>query len=122
MASQTIFFEAIEARRSYYALSHESPIPDNRIEEIVKHAVLHVPSPFNSQSARCVVLLREAHHKLWDIAAEAAKAMAPPEMFKNLYAPRIAGFREGTGRYGALMLSSFPGFPLSKNAHLAGAM
>ena len=97
MASKSTFLQDVEARRTVYALAHESTIPDSRIEEIVKHAILHVPSAFNTQSARAVVLLRDQHEKLWDIAYQAAKATAPPEMFAKLYEPRIAGFRGGYG-------------------------
>ena len=99
MASSTPFLEAIEARRSIYALANETTIPDSRIEEIVKHAVLHVPSAFNSQTARCVVLLKDQHQKLWDIALEASKASLPPELFEKMVGPRIPGFR---GAYGTV--------------------
>ena len=104
MASKTTFLQDVEARRTFYAIANESTIADSRIEEIVKHAVLHVPSAFNTQSARAVVLLGKQHEKLWDIAYEAAKATAPPEVFKNLFEPRIAGFRKG---YGTVSLFPF---------------
>ena len=52
MASANTFLEAIKKRRTYYALSNKSTVPDSRIEEIVKEIVLHVPSSFNSQSSR----------------------------------------------------------------------
>ena len=97
MASNSTFLQDVKARRTIYAIAHESTITDSRIEEIVKHAVLHVPSAFNSQSARALVLLHEQHEKLWDIAYEAAKATAPPEMFQKIYEPRVAGFRGGYG-------------------------
>ena len=50
------FREALRHRRSYYALAPESPIDDARIEEIVRFAIKHVPSAFNSQSTRAVLL------------------------------------------------------------------
>mgnify|MGYP003101354470 CR=1 FL=1 len=53
------FREALRHRRSYYALAPESPIDDARIEEIVRFAIKHVPSAFNSQSTRAVLLLHE---------------------------------------------------------------
>ena len=96
-SNTTAFLDAMKARRSLYSLSCESPIPDARIEEIVQHAVLHVPSPFNSQSARCVVLLKGEHQKLWDVAGEVVETTVPEELFRSLYAPRIKGFREGYG-------------------------
>lgn len=62
------FLEAVKDRRSLYALSAESPISDEKIEEIVKHAVTWAPSTYNVQSARAVVLFKENHQKFWDIA------------------------------------------------------
>ena len=61
------FNQLVENRRSIYALGKESPISNKEIQNIVEHSVKHVPSPFNSQSARVVVLLGENHDKLWDI-------------------------------------------------------
>ena len=54
------FREALRHRRSYYALAPESPIDDARIEEIVRFAIKHVPSAFNSQSTRAVLLRRRS--------------------------------------------------------------
>jgi len=59
--------QAIQHRRTIYALNKDIPIDDKKIEQIAKHAVLHVPSSFNSQSARLVVLVKEEHDKFWDI-------------------------------------------------------
>ncbi|MGM9988056.1 MAG: nitroreductase family protein [Bacillaceae bacterium] len=67
------FFEAIENRRSLYALSNEQVTSDARIKEIVEHAVKHVPSAFNSQTARVVVLLNNEHAKFWDITTDVLK-------------------------------------------------
>ena len=50
--------DALQHRRSYYELTPESPIDDAQIEEIVRFAVKHIPSAFNSQSARLVLLLQ----------------------------------------------------------------
>lgn len=69
------FLELVKNRRTYYQLSASSPIPDSKITEIVSEALKHSPSSFNSQSTRVVVLLKEEHVKLWDIAKEALKAI-----------------------------------------------
>ncbi|EPS26762.1 hypothetical protein PDE_01701 [Penicillium oxalicum 114-2] len=89
--------EGMQNRRSIYSLTNVSPIPDGRIEQLISETVMHTPSPFNSQTARLVVLLKEQHERLWDIALEAATASVPPEQLENLYKPRIAGFRAGYG-------------------------
>ena len=96
MATSKSLFDAIEARRTFYQISEESSIPDSRIEEIVSFAIKHCPSAFNVQSARCVILLRDEHKKLWDIADEVIKSTLPEEAYKFL-GPRVAGFRRGYG-------------------------
>jgi uncharacterized protein len=96
MSSDT-FFEAVKSRRTYYALSSESPIPDARIHEIVKTAVTHVPSSFNSQSTRVVVLLGAEHKKLWgDIVSPIIKSVAPAEAWPTSE-QKLNGFKAGYG-------------------------
>lgn len=63
MASNTSFIEAIQNRRSIYPLTNKSPIPDSRVQELVTEAIKHVPSSFNSQSTRIVVLFNGEHEK-----------------------------------------------------------
>ncbi len=97
MASTTSLLDGFRSRRSVHKLTSESTIPDSRIKELVQEAVLHTPSPFNSQSARLVVLLSDEHNKLWDIARDTAKATSPPELFEKLLRPRCEMFRAAYG-------------------------
>lgn len=83
MANTAAFLEATKIRRSYYQLLNESPISDARIQELVRHAISHVPSAFNSQTTRVVVLLKSEHEKLWDAATDVYKASLPEEQFKR---------------------------------------
>ncbi|KAL8650908.1 MAG: hypothetical protein Q9226_004951 [Calogaya cf. arnoldii] len=96
MASTKSFAQAVKERRTYYALTNESTIPDSRIQEIVKDAILHTPSAFNSQTSRAVVLLGEEHVKTWDIIAEVYKQQLPEEKF-NQANKRFQGFRAAYG-------------------------
>ena len=80
------FYEAIKERRSIYAISKESPISDERIQEIVEDIVKHVPSAFNSQTTRTVILLGEYHDKLWDITMEALRKIVPANNFVEDFA------------------------------------
>jgi uncharacterized protein len=94
------FFEALKLRRSYYPLSNESTIPDARIQEIINQAVLHVPSSFNTQTTRVVLLLGDHHKKLWDITEEVLEPQVPDkEQFKGTQA-KLAMFR---GSYGSIL-------------------
>ena len=77
------FIEAMKYRRSYYKISDQSPLSDQEIEDLVNSVVTHVPSAFNSQSSRVVLLLGEHHRKLWDIAKQTLKKIISEEAFKN---------------------------------------
>lgn len=90
------FYEAIKERRSIYAISKESPISDERIKEIVEYIVKHVPSAFNSQTTRAVVLLGESHDKLWNITMEALRKIVPESDFASTEA-KINSFKGGYG-------------------------
>jgi len=76
------FWDAAKARRSYYAISKERVTTDERIEEIVGEAVKHVPSAFNSQSARVVILLGEQHDRLWNLTKAELRKILPAESFQ----------------------------------------
>lgn len=88
------FLDAIVKRRSYYAISKDSVITDDKIQEILKQAVKHIPSAFNSQSTRVVLLIGQHHDQLWDITMEALKAVVPAEQFASTQ-QKIDGFKNG---------------------------
>jgi predicted oxidoreductase (fatty acid repression mutant protein) len=90
------FNEVVENRRSIYAIGKESPVSQKEIQEIVEHAVKYVPSAFNSQSARVVVLFGEQHDKLWDIAKEELRKIVPEEAFASTE-EKINSFKNGYG-------------------------
>ena len=53
-------------RRSIYNLKDSISISDDELESMIAHAVKHVPSSFNSQSTRIVLLLNDNNNKFWD--------------------------------------------------------
>lgn len=75
------FATAVEERRSIYVINNEAIVSDERIQEIVEHAVKHTPSSFNSQTARAVVLLGEQHLKLWSITTDTLRQVVPANDF-----------------------------------------
>jgi predicted oxidoreductase (fatty acid repression mutant protein) len=93
----TAVSDSFNARRSIYALTNESTISDDRLQELVATIVLHPPSAFNSLASRLVVLLKHERQKLRDIAYEVASSTVTLELFGKLYKPRIAMFRAGYG-------------------------
>lgn len=94
--------EIVKARRTYYDLKGESPVSDDVIERIVHDSVLHVPSSFNTQTSRMVLLLKEEHKKVWDIAIAAmedlvAAGHVPKEMYENHTKPKLNKFKDAYG-------------------------
>ena len=55
----------LQERRTHYGLSKVSTVSNDELKSIVEEAVMHVPSPFNMQSGRAVILTGEASDKLW---------------------------------------------------------
>lgn len=75
------FAEALKHRRTYYSISNDSPVMDEQLIHLIRTAVKHVPSAFNSQSTRVVLLLDGEHTKLWNIVKEALKKRISPDAF-----------------------------------------
>ncbi|MEI7027110.1 nitroreductase family protein [Paenibacillus sp. y28] len=90
------FLTALKERRTYYGISKEPVVSDERIQELAGEAVLHTPSSFNSQSARVVVLLGEQHNKVWDITTEVLRGIVPAESFEPTR-KKMDSFRAGYG-------------------------
>lgn len=98
--------ELMEQRRTIYALNKISPVSDTRIQEIIKHAVKHVPSSFNSQSTRIILLVREEHDALWEIAKEAVRGVMPADKWPASEV-KLNGFEAAYGTVSLAFLSYF---------------
>lgn len=75
------FFNSILNRRSIYKLNKQIPIKDSELIKNLEQIIKNVPSAFNSQSARVVLLLGDNHHKLWNITKECLKKIVPADKF-----------------------------------------
>lgn len=89
--------ETIIKRRSIRKLKKSNDVDREQIEKILRTA-MYVPSAFNMQSYRIVVLDGRNHDDLWDIVEE----MLIDKMGKEKYLERgtgskIAGFKGGNG-------------------------
>lgn len=89
--------QAITDRRSYYSISGKSPVSDREIKRLIDLAVKHVPSAFNSQSTRTVLLLGEHHQKLWDITKDVLKKMVGEKAFAATKSKIENAFQAGYG-------------------------
>ncbi|MBP9028001.1 MAG: nitroreductase family protein [Aminivibrio sp.] len=90
------FFAAVKDRRTHYGISRVSPVSDDRIKEIVRFAVKHVPSAFNSQSGRAVLLLGKSHDEFWSMVKESLRKIVPADKFAPTE-EKIDGFGSGYG-------------------------
>jgi len=90
------FLEAVENRRSIYALGKDKPVSPERITAIVEFAVKHVPSPFNSQSGRVLVLYGKESNKFWGLTRDALRKIVPPDAFPPTD-EKIGSFDAGYG-------------------------
>lgn len=73
------FNEAIETRRTIYNLEKTISISDEELEELIAHAVKHVPSAFNSQSTRIVLLLNDKNEQFWENTKSILKETMGPD-------------------------------------------
>lgn len=89
-------YAAVKERRTIYGISKETTIPDERLEEVIKEAVLNVPSAFNSQSGRVILLLGKNHDALWDITMESLRKVVPADRFSSTE-EKINSFKSGYG-------------------------
>lgn len=89
--------EVFRNRRSYYDLSAQSPVTDAQIERILHFALKYLPSAFNSQSTRLVLLLHEHHAALWKIVKRTLRAVVPEEAFARTAEKVDRGFAAGYG-------------------------
>lgn len=87
----------LKQRRTHYSIENKSPISDEKIKELIDFAVLHVPSAFNSQSARTVLLLGEQHKKLWNIVEQVLSEIVPEDSFEATKTKLRNSFAAGYG-------------------------
>ncbi len=90
------FTDSMKNRRSYYNISKESTVSDEKLIELIKTATTHTPSAYNSQIQRVCLLLKDNHDDLWDITLNTLKAIVPKENFAPTQ-EKIDSFKGGYG-------------------------
>ncbi|ULG71639.1 nitroreductase family protein [Macrococcus brunensis] len=91
------FAQAMEKRRSIYDIKGEVTLSDAKIESILSDIIKHVPSAFNSQSTRLVLLLNDQHAKLWDLTADVLKEKMGTERDFSATEEKLNTFKAGYG-------------------------
>ena len=91
------FVEAVAHRRSYYHLDSRAMVDDNLVVGLMDELLTTMPSPFNVQSVRMVLLLDEQHHELWRIVLDTLEHITPPERFERTKQKVERAFMAGHG-------------------------
>ncbi|KAL2208091.1 putative nitroreductase family protein [Sarocladium strictum] len=86
------FLELSKNRRSYYKLSKNLPISNDRVQEIVGELLRHSPTPFNAQTNRVVILFGDEHKKLWKLARETCMSLIAAAVGAEGAGARFDGF------------------------------
>ncbi|ARD27727.1 nitroreductase family protein [Acinetobacter lactucae] len=94
--NQPSFLELIKKRRSIYSIGKNLKHTSAKIEELIKEAVKHSPSAFNSQSSRVVILFNESHQNFWNIVLDVLKTIVPAQALAGTE-QKIQSFAAGTG-------------------------
>lgn len=92
----TTFIDALKNRRSIYGIGKDINLSEAELENLIQTAVKESPSSFNSQTSRVVILLDDAHAKLWSIVENTLKPLTPAEAFPSTQ-EKLAGFAAGKG-------------------------
>lgn len=75
------FKDALKSRRTFYQIDNKSTLSDKEIRDLIRFAVEYVPSAFNSQTTRVVLLTGNAHEKLWAIVKDTLRKLVPADAF-----------------------------------------
>ena len=90
------FLDHIKQRRTIYAVGKNVVLTPEKIESVIKEAVNHSPSAFNSQTSRIVTLFGESHLQFWNIVRETLRKIVPEAAFEGTNA-KINSFAAGYG-------------------------
>ena len=90
------FLGHIKQRRTIYAVGKSVALTPEQIESVIKEAVNHSPSAFNSQTSRIVTLFGESHLQFWNVVRETLRKIVPEAAFEGTNA-KINSFAAGYG-------------------------
>ncbi len=90
------FLDQIKQRRSIYSIGKNVELDQAEIEKIIKDAVKHSPSSFNSQTSRVVILFGQSHDTFWHIVRETLRDLVSADAFESTNS-KINAFAAGYG-------------------------
>lgn len=90
------FLDHIKTRRTQYALGKKLPKSQQEIAALIQDVIKNVPSSFNSQSSRAVILFGAQSDKFWHLTKEILRKIVPAENFASTEA-KMDAFGAGAG-------------------------
>lgn len=90
------FIDAVKNRRSIYAIGKNITVSEEKVIDVIKQALTHSPTPFNSQANRAVLLIGEDHDHLWDIVEDTLRKIVPEKNFPKTQ-EKLQSFKNGYG-------------------------
>jgi predicted oxidoreductase (fatty acid repression mutant protein) len=90
------YLDALKKRRTQYSLGRNLSTSKEELTSLIQEAIKNSPSSFNSQSSRAVILFGAESEKLWDLAIEEVRKVAPAEGFDKTEA-KLKSFAAGAG-------------------------
>lgn len=84
-------------RRSIYTLGRNVTVSEDDIATLITQTIKWVPTTFNNQSTRAVILFGENHEKLWDIVGKRLKSEVPTEEAYQRTLQKINAFKSAFG-------------------------
>ncbi|VFR16795.1 Nitroreductase family protein [plant metagenome] len=90
------YLDALKQRRTQYALGRNVTQSKDTLVALIQDAIKHSPSSFNSQSSRALVLFGAESDKLWSLATDEVRKVAPAEGFEKTEA-KLKSFAAGVG-------------------------
>lgn len=89
------FIDAVGKRRSVYDLG-KAVLSDDAVSRLQRIA-MDVPSAYNSQSQRVVLLLEKEHDALWDIVESSLRRRIGDKRYEGKTSEKIDSFRAAAG-------------------------
>lgn len=100
-------FDLYAKRHSFYNITNDCPLTAEEIENLVQKSLELYPSPFNSQSARVMVLFGKNHKNLWSITQTELLKAAPKEKAQQ-FRIKLQALLTGTELFYILQILQLP--------------
>lgn len=91
------FPELVRKRRTIYALGKDVGADAGAIVGRLQEVAAEVPSAYNSQSQRAVILLDREHDAFWDIVRDALIGKIGKERYSGNTSEKVASFKAANG-------------------------